>query len=271
MDDLIIKSKQQNDIIKKLDVFINSGKIPHLLFYGTDGTGKRTLLQYLIDKIYKDITNKNEYIIKINCTQFKGIRYIREDLKFFGKKQIYNYDEKIFKSIILYNADFLTIDAQSSLRRLIEIYSKNTRFFMITNNKSKIIRPILSRFCLIYVPEFLNKNNFINIHSYRNQIIDLKSIDNSEKKYIKSKISNLKKLDNKEILNLSKELYNKCININDLFTILKKDYSDKSLENIKKINNFEFKLNYICNEIKNDILINYCILSFFRFNYVFTI
>ena len=181
MDDLIIKSKQQDDI-KKLDVFINSGKIPHLLFYGTDGTGKRTLLQYLIDKIYKDITNKNEYIIKINCTQFKGIRYIREDLKFFGKKQIYNYDEKIFKSIILYNADFLTIDAQSSLRRLIEIYSKNTRFFMITNNKSKIIRPILSRFCLIYVPEFLNKNNFINIHSYRNQIIDLKSIDNSEKK-----------------------------------------------------------------------------------------
>ena len=115
MDDLIIKSKQQDDIIKKLDVFINSGKIPHLLFYGTDGTGKRTLLQYLIDKIYKDITNKNEYIIKINCTQFKGIRYIREDLKFFGKKQIYNYDEKIFKSIILYNADFLTIDAQSSL------------------------------------------------------------------------------------------------------------------------------------------------------------
>ena len=142
---------------------------------------------------------------------------------------------------------------------------------MITNNKSKIIRPILSRFCLIYVPEFLNKNNFINIHSYRNQIIDLKSIDNSEKKYIKSKISNLNELDNKEILNLSKELYNKCININDLFTILKKDYSKKSLENIKKINNFEFKLNYLCNEIKNDILINYCILSFFRFNYDFTI
>ena len=66
MDDLIIKSKQQDDIIKKLDVFINSGKIPHLLFYGTDGTGKRTLLQYLIDKIYKDITNKNEYIILFN-------------------------------------------------------------------------------------------------------------------------------------------------------------------------------------------------------------
>ena len=142
---------------------------------------------------------------------------------------------------------------------------------MITNNKSKIIRPILSRFCLIYVPEFLNKNNFININLYKNQIIDLKSIDNSEKKYIKSKISNLNELDNKEILNLSKELYNKCININDLFIILKKDYSKKSLENIKKINNFEFKLNYLCNEIKNDILINYCILTFFRFNYDFTI
>ena len=68
------------------------------------------------------------YIIQINCCQFKGIKYIRDDLKFFGKKQIHNHKSKVFKSIVLYNADFLTIDAQSSLRRLIEIYSKNTRY-----------------------------------------------------------------------------------------------------------------------------------------------
>ncbi len=58
MNDLIIKSKQHDDIINKLNVFINSGKIPHLLFYGTDGTGKRTLLDYLISKLYKDIKIK---------------------------------------------------------------------------------------------------------------------------------------------------------------------------------------------------------------------
>tara|TARA_Y100001970_G_C14227701_1_gene856669 strand:+ start:2070 stop:2885 length:816 start_codon:yes stop_codon:yes gene_type:complete len=268
----LIKNKEQQKIINKLDTFIETGKVPHLLFYGTNGTGKRTLLNYLIKKLYNDINNKSEYIIQINCCQFKGIKYIREDLKFFGKKQIHNHNDKIFKSIVLYNADFLTIDAQSSLRRLIEIYSKNTRFFMITSNQNKIIRPILSRFCLIYVPEMLEKNNCMNLHSYKNSIIDLQYYKNQEKKMIKSKIDNLDNLNHKEILFLSKEFYNKTINIDDLLETLKKTYlKDKNITKLKKINNFEFKIKYLMKEMKNDTFIIYTILLFFRFNYDFSI
>ena len=66
-----------------------------------------------------------------------------------------------FKSIILLNADSLTLDAQSALRRSIEIYN-HTKFFIVTANKSKIIKPILSRFSEIYCNE---KN--MNVHNIR--------------------------------------------------------------------------------------------------------
>jgi DNA polymerase III delta prime subunit len=71
----------------------------------------------------------------------QNIKFIRENLRFFANtishKNITN-----FKSIILLNADSLTLDAQSALRRSIEIYN-HTKFFIVTANKSKIIKPII--------------------------------------------------------------------------------------------------------------------------------
>ena len=67
----------------------------------------------------------------------------------------------MFKSIVLLNADFLTIDAQSALRRCIEQFSLNTRFFIIVENKNKLLNPILSRFCEIYFPDT------VNLHQYQ--------------------------------------------------------------------------------------------------------
>ena len=110
-----------NLLIDKFKIFHANNKIPHILLFGDVGSGKKYLLNYFLDIIYEK-SEKRDYIIEINCSQFKGIKFIREDLKFFGKKQIQNKD--IFKSVILYNAEHLTIDAQSSLRRLIELYSK---------------------------------------------------------------------------------------------------------------------------------------------------
>ena len=260
-------------IINKLDTFLNTGKIPHLLFYGSNGTGKRKVLDYLINKIYKDVDNKNEYIIKINCCLFKGIKYIRDDLKFFGKKQIINYNNKLFKTIILYNADSLTIDAQSSLRRLIEIYSKNTRFFMITNNKNKIIRPILSRLCIIYFHDILIKNKYINLHKVKNDsIINREYYINQDKKIIKTKLDNLNELTKQEVIILAKDFYNKCITIEEIIEYFKKYYNkENSIELNRKILNIQFKIKYLMKEIKNDLILIYFTLLFFRFNYDFRI
>ena len=104
----------------------------------------------------------------VNCSHGKGIKFIREELKFFAKTNIQSNYGVIFKSIVLINADSLTTDAQSALRRCIELFSYNTRFFIIVENKHKLLNPILSRFCEIYVPEYINEKGKIqNLHNYK--------------------------------------------------------------------------------------------------------
>ena len=76
--------------------------------------------------------------------------FIRDELKFFAKTNIHkNMD--LIKSIILFNADMLTTDAQSALRRCIEKFSHTTRFFIVIENENGLLKPILSRFCNFYV------------------------------------------------------------------------------------------------------------------------
>ena len=104
--------------------------------------------------------------MKANCAHGKGIRFIREELKFFAKTNIDLKDGNIFKSVILTNADKLTIDAQSALRRCIELFSYSTRFFIVVENKDSLLKPILSRFCDIYVAEPIIKGHATNLHSY---------------------------------------------------------------------------------------------------------
>ena len=152
-------------VYDKLNSFYKSEKIPHIIFHGYSVSGKKTILNWFINKIY----NKDKMIIKsnvmsVNCAHGKGIRFIREDLKFFAKTNIQSDNGTIFKSIILLNADFLTIDAQSALRRCIELFSYNTRFFIVVENKDKLLNPILSRFCEVYVPEYIENNVIKNLH-----------------------------------------------------------------------------------------------------------
>lgn len=142
------------DAIKhKLDVFYETQKIPHLIFHGASGSGKMTLVFDFINKIYgNDRAKIKSNVMVVNCSHGKGIKFIRDDIKFFAKTNIQT-NAVLFKTILLLNAHHLTIDAQSALRRCIEVFSHNTRFFIVVENKNKLLNPILSRFCEIYVPE----------------------------------------------------------------------------------------------------------------------
>jgi hypothetical protein len=100
----------------------------------------------------------------VNCAHGKGIKFIREELKFFAKSNVQSNTGILFKTIVLLNADNLTIDAQSALRRCIELFSSNTRFFIIVENKNKLLNPILSRFCEIYVPEYMSGGKLVNLN-----------------------------------------------------------------------------------------------------------
>ena len=179
------------NVYDKLNCFHKSGKIPHIIFHGYSGSGKKTILNWFINKIYdKDKTILKANVLSVNCAHGKGIRFIREDLKFFAKTNIQSDNGTIFKSIILLNADFLTIDAQSALRRCIELFSYNTRFFIVVENKDKLLKPILSRFCEIYIPEYVEDNMVKNLHLHFMQQNSFIRYSN-EVEYIYSKLKEL--------------------------------------------------------------------------------
>ena len=166
-------------IKEKLNYFYSIHKIPNIIFHGSSGSGKRTIVNEFIHKIYdnnKDIIK--ELVMYVNCSQGKGIKFIRDELKFFAKMNIHSNNGNIFKSIILLNADKLTIDAQSALRRCIELFSHNTRFFIIAEDKYNLMKPILSRFCEIYIPEPMIKGKPINLYQYNiNNVFNLERIN----------------------------------------------------------------------------------------------
>jgi hypothetical protein len=144
-------------IDNKLNNFIETQNIPHIIFYGASGTGKRRTVHKFITRIYENDKHQlKNNVMAVNCAHGKGIKFIRENLKNFARANIQTNNGVLFKTIVLYNADKLTIDAQSALRRCIEIFSRSTRFFIIVENKHKLFNPILSRFCEIYFPRQSN-------------------------------------------------------------------------------------------------------------------
>lgn len=155
------------DIKFKLKSFIKNNRIPNIIFHGPHGSGKKTLLNEFLNSIYNNQSDIfNNFVLTVNCAHGKGIKFIREDLKFFAKTNILLPGTNYFKSVVLLNADKLTIDAQSALRRCIEQFSYSTRFFIIVVDKYKLLRPILSRFCEIYIAEPLVRKKPINLHIY---------------------------------------------------------------------------------------------------------
>jgi hypothetical protein len=157
------------EIKQRLNAFHRNNKIPHIIFHGPSGSGKMTLVFDFINTIYQhDKAKIKNNVMVVNCSHGKGIKFIRDELKFFAKANIATQNGLFFKTILLVNANHLTIDAQSALRRCIELFSHNTRFFIVAENKNKLLNPIQSRFCEIYVPEYREKTNgrYTNLHQY---------------------------------------------------------------------------------------------------------
>ena len=178
------------NIKNKLNYFYEKHKIPNILFHGPSGSGKRSIVNEFINKLYDNNKDKiKSFVMYVNCSQGKGIKFIREELKFFAKTHINSNGGNIFKSIILLNADKLTMDAQSALRRCIELFSHNTRFFIIAEDKYNLMKPILSRFCEMYIPEPIVNNNIINLYQYNlNEVFKMKDIKTQRTEWLKKEL-----------------------------------------------------------------------------------
>ncbi|MCH8914380.1 MAG: replication factor C small subunit [Thaumarchaeota archaeon] len=133
----------QAEIIGSLKALIKDPTdMPHLLFSGSAGVGKTTTALCLSRQILGSNYNLNS-ILELNASDERGIGMVREKVKKFSKWS--GFADIPFKIIILDEADEMTSDAQTALRRIIEDASKICRFILIANNVSKIIQPIQSR------------------------------------------------------------------------------------------------------------------------------
>lgn len=240
----------------KLSRFLTEKKIPNLIFHGIVGSGKKTLLFDFLKQVYNDNNDLTKYVMTVNCAHGKGIKFIREDLKFFAKTNIDLQDGKIFKSIILLNADKLTIDAQSALRRCIELFSHTTRFFIVVDDKYKLLRPILSRFCEIFVPEPMINNKITNLHQYNLE----QSFHNLTKTAVQRQTKFKTEIDNTintGIINISDTLYEKGYNTLDIIEYIK----NLDIDDLKKYEYLVF-IQKIKREFRNEKLLMGFVLNF---------
>lgn len=211
-------------IIAKLDYFHQQNKIPHIIFHGTSGSGKRTIVDQFLHKIYQGDKHKiKTNVMIVNCAQGKGIKFIREELKFFAKTNIQSNNGTIFKTIVLINADYLTIDAQSALRRCIELFSYNTRFFILVENKNKLLNPILSRFCEIFVPEYVENEKIVNLHQHSIQQFFKVDLTGEQRTFLNERLNALcgtADIHHSQLVETANDLYEMGLSCLDVITWL---------------------------------------------------
>ena len=118
----------------KVEGYLESGDVPHLLLYGKAGTGKTTLAKLIVNSIECD------YII-INASDENNVDTVRNKVKNFASSMGF----KPFKIIIMDEFDYMTPNAQAILRNLMETFSKHCRFILTCNYVEKVIEPIQSR------------------------------------------------------------------------------------------------------------------------------
>lgn len=234
---MITLDDDNDKIYNQLINLHNINTIPNIILHGNSLSGKKTLLEKFLNTIYKNEVFE-KYVLIINCAHGKGnIKFIRENLKSFSNSIINNKD-KLFKSVILLNADKLTIDAQSALRRCIEIYNHTTRFFIVIDKKEKLLKPIVSRFSDIY---------FYNTTHIYNDIIKHKKISLLSKFMFEQKYANTDTDMNTnkntyidtnidfaltDLIKLSEKLYNNGYSGNILIDFINKKLSNNNNKNI---------------------------------------
>lgn len=142
----------QDHTVTVLQRTLQSSNLPHMLFYGPPGTGKTSTILALTKELFGPSLSKTR-VLELNASDERGISIVRTKIKDFARQQLTRpsaaeaeaYPCPPYKIIILDEADSMTQDAQSALRRTMETYSKITRFCLVCNYVTRIIDPLASR------------------------------------------------------------------------------------------------------------------------------
>jgi replication factor C small subunit len=143
LDDVV----NQEEVKERLKPLLEKkAELPHLLFAGPPGSGKTTTALVISRELLGELVG--DYTLQLNASDERGIDAVRERIKTFA-----SYSDRRegvpFRLVILDEADEMTRDAQTALRRIMEETSRHTRFILICNYSSNLIEPIQSR-CAIF-------------------------------------------------------------------------------------------------------------------------
>jgi len=265
----------QEESINILNNTLKTGELPHLLLYGSPGTGKTSSILALCNQLFGP-ERVNERVIELNASDERGINVVRYKIINFAKISIGTVDKKYlcppYKIIILDEADAMTKEAQAALRKVMEETSKITRFCFICNYINQIIEPINSR-CVKIRFKPINKNSIIdklkNISQKESINIDLDGlnsiaeISNGDLRKSILMLQNIKYI-NKDINStniISKNnIYNMCnyITENELHNYILEIKEQKKTSNLIKVTKDIINKGYVFNSIMLKI-INYII------------
>lgn len=138
LDDIV----GHEEVVKRMRKFLDTEDIPHVVFAGKQGIGKTAIIQAFAREKYGEDNWRNN-ILELNASDERGIDTIRDKVKNYAVQG--TIGDHQYKIVFLDEADQLTKDAQTALRRIMEDHADVTRFFMSCNYLSQIIGPIQSR------------------------------------------------------------------------------------------------------------------------------
>jgi replication factor C small subunit len=150
--------KGQKQIIDKIQAFVATKNMPHIMLAGPAGVGKSTTAIVIARELFGEKWKEN--FLELNASDERGIDVVRTKVKDFARTKAIG--DVPFKIIFLDECDALTKEAQQALRRTMENYTQTTRFVLSCNYSSKIIDPIQSR-CTVFRFKPLEKEDMNTI------------------------------------------------------------------------------------------------------------
>lgn len=227
-------------IFKTIQNFIDKDNLPNLLFYGSPGTGKTTMMHNIAKIIHG---NKKEMVFEINGSEERGISYIKEHILNFCETESFSFFENQKKMLIIDEADSLTINAQYFLQSLMKKYHNSVSFCIICNYRNNII-DVIQSLCINY---------YFKPHTYENYSKILKENDETITDHQIKEIYEITNKDLRKGLNLINIIKNN--EIENIYYF----YNHPSTETLNKIyellisnNNFKKKFDDIKNLIKTN-------------------